>query len=64
VSRIPIDRHRGVTFLADLSAARHSPAMCDSFSLLTIWYVGDYIERGAERYSTRIGAFRLPGCSE
>jgi hypothetical protein len=29
----------------------------------TIWYVGDYLEQGAEVYSTRIGAFRLPGCS-
>jgi hypothetical protein len=29
----------------------------------TIWYVGDYLEAGASSYSTRIGAFRLPGCS-
>jgi hypothetical protein len=29
----------------------------------TIWYVGDYLRQGAETYSTRIGAFRLPGCS-
>jgi hypothetical protein len=28
----------------------------------TIWYVGDYIRKGAASYSTRIGAFRLPGC--
>jgi hypothetical protein len=28
----------------------------------TIWYVGDYYQEGAENYSTRIGAFRLPGC--
>jgi hypothetical protein len=28
----------------------------------TIWYVGDYFKRGATGYSTRIGAFRLPGC--
>jgi hypothetical protein len=28
----------------------------------TMWYVGDYLEEGAERYSTRIGAFRMPGC--
>lgn len=25
----------------------------------TIWYVGDYLKKGAEYYSTRIGAFRL-----
>jgi hypothetical protein len=28
----------------------------------TIWYAGDYYRRGAESYSTHIGAFRLPGC--
>ena len=28
----------------------------------TIWYVGDYVKRGATSYSTRIGAFRMPGC--
>jgi hypothetical protein len=29
----------------------------------TIWYVGDYVKRGAASYSTRIGAFRMPGCT-
>ncbi|MCC6243876.1 MAG: hypothetical protein IT353_13615 [Gemmatimonadaceae bacterium] len=28
----------------------------------TIWYVGDYLKAGASNYSTRIGAFRMPGC--
>ncbi len=28
----------------------------------TLWYVGDYLKPGATTYSTRIGAFRLPGC--
>jgi len=28
----------------------------------TFWYVGDYLKNGAGSYSTRIGAFRLPGC--
>lgn len=28
----------------------------------TIWYVGDYIKKGATSYASRIGAFRLPGC--
>ena len=28
----------------------------------TVWYVGDYLKAGAERYSTRIGAFRMSGC--
>ncbi len=30
----------------------------------TIWYVGDYLKVEAESYSTRIGAFRIPGCRE
>jgi hypothetical protein len=29
----------------------------------TIWYVGDYIKKDATSYSSRIGAFRLPGCA-
>ena len=29
----------------------------------TIWYVGDYLKPDAPSYSTRIGAFRLPGCA-
>src|SRR6266498_294270 len=28
----------------------------------TIWYVGDYIKKGANNYSSRIGAFQMPGC--
>jgi hypothetical protein len=28
----------------------------------TIWYVGDYLKKGEMNYSSRIGAFRLPGC--
>ena len=28
----------------------------------TIWYVGDYIKKDATSYSTKIGAFRMPGC--
>ena len=28
----------------------------------TIWYVGDYLKRDATSYSTKIGAFRMPGC--
>jgi hypothetical protein len=30
----------------------------------TFWYVGDYLKKGAASYSTRIGAFRLPGCAD
>jgi hypothetical protein len=28
----------------------------------TVWYVGDYVKKDAESYSTKIGAFRMPGC--
>jgi hypothetical protein len=28
----------------------------------TFWYVGDYIKTAANGFSSRIGAFRLPGC--
>ena len=28
----------------------------------TFWYVGDYIKKDSTSYTTRIGAFRLPGC--
>ncbi|MFC1659870.1 hypothetical protein ACFL3S_00210 [Gemmatimonadota bacterium] len=29
----------------------------------TMWYVGDYLKEEAPAYSTRIGAFRIPGCT-
>lgn len=29
----------------------------------TVWYTGDYVRKNATSYSTRIGAFRMPGCS-
>jgi hypothetical protein len=28
----------------------------------TVWYVGDYLKKGEANYSTKIGAFRMPGC--
>src|SRR6185436_9502169 len=28
----------------------------------TIWYTGDYLKKDATAYSTKIGAFRMPGC--
>jgi GH18 family chitinase len=30
----------------------------------TFWYVGDYLKAGQTGYTTRIGAFRLPGCPD
>ncbi len=29
----------------------------------TFWYAGDYVKADAATYSSRIGAFRLPGCN-
>ena len=29
----------------------------------TIWYVGDYLKKDASAYSSRIGAFQIPGCT-
>jgi hypothetical protein len=29
----------------------------------TIWYVGDYMKKDATSYSSKIGGFRLPGCT-
>ncbi|MBX6331338.1 MAG: hypothetical protein IRY91_05775 [Gemmatimonadaceae bacterium] len=40
----------------------YSQTAIDPTDDCTIWYVGDYYRRGAPTYSTRIGAFRLPGC--
>ena len=40
----------------------YTQAAVDPTDDCTIWYVGDYLRSGAMSYSTRIGAFRLPGC--
>jgi hypothetical protein len=29
----------------------------------TIWYVGDYLKKGARSYSTKIGAFQIANCN-
>ncbi|MDE3154341.1 MAG: hypothetical protein KGN76_04525, partial [Acidobacteriota bacterium] len=41
----------------------YSQTAVDPTDDCTIWYVGDYYKKGADSYSTRIGGFRLPGCS-
>ena len=41
----------------------YSQTAMDPSDDCTIWYVGDYLKHDATSYSTRIGAFRLPGCS-
>jgi hypothetical protein len=41
----------------------YSQTAMDPSDDCTIWYVGDYLKKAASTYSTRIGAFRLPGCS-
>ena len=46
------------------TAIAESPAnAARSFSPEGFSRVGDYIRKDAASYSTRIGAFRLPGCS-
>jgi hypothetical protein len=40
----------------------YSQTAMDPVDDCTIWYVGDYLKKDATSYSTRIGAFRLPGC--
>jgi hypothetical protein len=40
----------------------YSQTAIDPSDDCTIWYVGDYYKTGATNYSTRIGAFRMPGC--
>ncbi len=40
----------------------YSQTAIDPSDDCTIWYVGDYLRKGASNYSSRIGAFRMPGC--
>jgi hypothetical protein len=40
----------------------YSQTAIDPVDDCTIWYVGDYMRKGETTYSSRIGAFRLPGC--
>jgi hypothetical protein len=37
----------------------YSQTAIDPIDDRTIWYVGDYLKKGATQYSTRVGAFRL-----
>ena len=39
----------------------YSQTAIDPADDCTIWYVGDYLKKDATSYSTRIGAFQLPG---
>lgn len=57
--------------LADGKAAQTNTLRWEDYTTLaldpsddcTFWYVGDYLKAGETNYSTRIGAWRLPGCS-
>jgi hypothetical protein len=61
----------GETILAEGEAAQtntlrwedYTQTAVDPSDDCTVWYVGDYLKRDAVNYSTRIGAFRMPGCS-
>ena len=58
------------TILADGEAAQtntlrwqdYTTAALDPSDDCTVWYVGDYFKKDATSYSTRIGAFKMPGC--
>ena len=59
----------GEAILAEGAAAQstmrwqdYTQTAIDPLDDCTIWYVGDYLKKDAEAYSSRIGAFRLPGC--
>lgn len=57
--------------LADGQAAQTTAFRWEDYTTLaldpsddcTFWYVGDFFRPGEEHYSTRIGAWRLPGCA-
>jgi hypothetical protein len=59
----------GETVLAEGAAAQtvmrwedYTQTAVDPSDDCTVWYVGDYLKKGQTNYSTRIGAFRMPGC--
>jgi hypothetical protein len=57
--------------LADGKAAQTNTLRWEDYTTLamdpsddcTFWYVGDYLKAGESNYSTKIGGWRLPGCS-
>jgi hypothetical protein len=57
--------------LADGKAAQTNTLRWEDYTTLaldpsddcTFWYVGDYLKAGESSYSTKIGSWRLPGCS-
>jgi hypothetical protein len=52
----------GQGFQAAMRWEDYSQTAIDPNDDCTIWYVGDYIKKDVTTYSSRIGAFRLPGC--
>ena len=40
----------------------YSQTAIDPVDDCTVWYVGDYLRKGENTYSSKIGAFRMPGC--
>ena len=40
----------------------YSQTAVDPSDDCTIWYVGDYLRKGVETYSSKIGGFRMAGC--
>jgi hypothetical protein len=74
-ARLAADPKGEMTFaesvVAEGQAAQTNTLRWEDFTTLaidptddcTFWYVGDYLKTGAENYTTRIAALRLPGCS-
>ncbi len=59
----------GETVLAEGEAAQnatrwedYTQTAIDPSDDCTVWYVGDYLRKGDANYSSRVGAFRMPGC--
>ena len=50
--------------LIKLNVKDYTQTAMDPTDDCTVWYVGDYIKKGASYYSSRIGAFRMPGCGK
>jgi hypothetical protein len=41
----------------------YSTTTMDPSDDCTFWYVGDFLKAGEASYSTKIGAFQVPGCA-
>jgi hypothetical protein len=54
--------HGGAAQTSTIRWQDYTQTAIDPSDDCTIWYVGDYLKKDASSYSSRIGAFRIPGC--